>query len=210
MKSTIIFLFAAAALGSIAQTTAADAPPAGHYTLDKAHSTITFRVSHMGFSFYTASFAKFDASLDFDPAKLETAKLEATIDAASLAIPAPPEGFLEILLGPVWLNTDRFPTITYRSTQVRSIGTNTATVAGNLTLNGKTAPVTLEVTFNGGYAGKAGFDPNARVGFSAQGSFKRSDFGVLTGIPPAGSMMGVGDQVSFVIETEFHGPALSP
>ena len=70
-------------------------------------------------------------------------------------------------------------------------------------------PVTLDVTFNGGYAGMAGLDPNARVGFSAQGSLKRSDFGILTGIPPAGSTMGVGDAVTFTIETEFSGPAMA-
>jgi polyisoprenoid-binding protein YceI len=82
-------------------------------------------------------------------------------------------------------------------------------VTGDFTLNGRTVPVTLDVTFIGGYLGMAGFDPNARIGFSAAGGLNRSDFGVSTGIPPPGSTMGVSDQVSFVIETEFTGPPLA-
>ncbi len=55
--------------------------------------------------------------------------------------------------------------MTYRSTKVNPTGANTAKAEGELTLNGKTVLVTLDITFNGGYAGMAGFDPNARVGF---------------------------------------------
>jgi polyisoprenoid-binding protein YceI len=44
------------------------------------------------------------------------------------------------------------------------------------------------------------------VGFSAQGVLRRSDFGISGGIPPAGSNLGVGDQVSVIIESEFIGP----
>ena len=43
-------------------------PPAGTYVLDKAHTSVTFRVSHMGFSRYTASFRQVDGRLQFDPA----------------------------------------------------------------------------------------------------------------------------------------------
>jgi len=50
-------------------------------------------------------------------------------------------------------------------------------------------------------------DPHARIGFSAQGSFKRSDFGIAYGIPAPGSRMGVGDDVNIIIEAEFSGPA---
>ncbi len=66
----------------------------------------------------------------------------------------------------------------------------------------------LEATYNGGYAGHP-YDPRARVGFSAQGTFKRSDFGVSYGIPDPGSSFGVGDQVAVILETEFSGPALA-
>ena len=48
------------------------------------------------------------------------------------------------------------------------------------------------------------------VGFSARGTFNRSEFGMAYGIPPEGSNMGVGDAVEVIIETEFTGPAWTP
>src|SRR6476620_11618378 len=79
---------------------AADAPPsvaaglpAGDYTLDKAHATLIFRVDHLGFSHYTARFTRFDATLRLDPASPATARLEASIDPASLTADNPPPGF---------------------------------------------------------------------------------------------------------------------
>jgi len=50
-------------------------------------------------------------------------------------------------------------------------------------------------------------DPHARIGFSAHGTLKRSDFGIAFGIPQPGSTMGVSDAVEFSIEAEFSGPA---
>jgi len=182
--------------------------PAGHYTLDKTHSTIIFKISHLGFSFYTGSFSHFDATMEVDPARLESASLTATIDVDSLGIPEPPEGFVAELLGPDWLNAGQFPQMVFHSTKVVATGAGTAQVTGDLTLNGKTVPVTFDATLNGGYAGFPGFDPHARIGFSAHGSLLRSAFGIEKGLPPAGTSMGVGDRVEFMIETEFTGPPL--
>lgn len=52
-------------------------------------------------------------------------------------------------------------------------------------------------------------DPHARIGFSAHGSLKRSEFGIANGIPQPGSSMGVGDNVEVIIEAEFSGPPLA-
>ena len=51
-------------------------------------------------------------------------------------------------------------------------------------------------------------DPHARVGFSAKGQFRRSDFGVSYGIPAPGTTFGVGDEVAVTLESEFSGPPL--
>ena len=194
-----------------APTAAKPAPvnvPAGAYTLDKSHSTVVFKVSHLGFSNYTASFAEFDARLNFDPAKPELTTLEATIDPRSLTLPAPPAGFRDELVGPQWLNAAQYPAITFKSTKVEVTGANTARVTGDFSLHGVTKPVVLDVIFNGGYAGHP-MDPQARAGFSATGTFKRSDFGIAYGVPAPGTTMGVGDEVAVEIETEFSGPPLA-
>ena len=69
-----------------------------------------------------------------------------------------------------------------------------------------THPVSLDATFNGGYAGHP-MGPHARARFSAHDTFKRSEFGMGFGVSAPGSRMGVGDDVEVIIETEFSGPA---
>jgi polyisoprenoid-binding protein YceI len=199
---------------AVAPVTAADAPakppapvPAGAYTLDRSHASLNFSVNHLGFSHYTARFASFDTKLTFDPANPAASTVEATIDANSLELPTPPAGFADTLKGPQWLDTGKYPTITFKSTKVEPAGGDKTRITGDFTLHGVTKPVTLEATFNGGYAGHP-MDPNARIGFSAKGSFKRGDFGVAYGIPAPGTTMGVSDEVEVTIEAEFSGPPL--
>ncbi len=219
---TLAYLAAAAALAACsplpqepAPPRAAEAPapmevnaPAGAYSLDKTHASLTFTVSHLGFSNYTMAFERFDAALQFDPANIPGMSVTASVDATSLDLPAPPAGFLEEVLGAQFLDTAQYPEIAFRSTSVEQTGPATARVTGDLTLHGQTKPITLEATFNGGYPGMAGFDPNARIGFSAHGRFNRSDFGISYGLPAPGTTMGVGDEVHVMIEAEFTGPPL--
>jgi polyisoprenoid-binding protein YceI len=181
--------------------------PAGDYKLDKAHSTLLFRVSHMGFSHFTARFRRFDAQLKFDPRNVSATQLTATVDARSIETdyPDPKYDFNGELQGEAWLNAGKFPEITFRTTQVEDLGNNALRVHGELTLRGVTKPIVLDATYNGGYAGHP-LDPQARVGFSAHGVLRRSDYGLSGGIPAAGTNMGVGDQVAVIIESEFNGP----
>jgi polyisoprenoid-binding protein YceI len=181
--------------------------PAGEYKTDHAHSTLIFRLNHLGFSHYTARFRRFDAQLQFDPRNLAATQLTATIDPRSLETdyPDPKYNFNEELTGEHWLDAAKFPEITFRTTQVEDLGNQAMRVHGELTLHGVTKPIVLEATYNGGYAGHP-MDPQARVGFSAHGTLRRSDFGIAGGIPQAGSNLGVGDEVAIVIESELNGP----
>lgn len=197
---------------SIAPTHASAAPvapdiPAGDYTLDKAHATLIFSVNHLGFSNYTAQFKTFDAALTLDPKNPAAAALTASVDMNSLDLTNGPKGFVESLRGPEWIDAKQFPKAQFVSTSIAMTAPDSATVTGDLTLHGVTRPITLDARFNGGYAGHP-YDPNARIGFSARGVFKRSDFGIDIGIPAPGTTMGVFDDVTVVIETEFTGPPL--
>lgn len=201
VKAFAVVLVAGPAMAATAAAPAPPAPPAGAYTIDKAHTSVTFRVSHLGFSHYTARFANVDGKLKFDPAHPAAMAVEATIDPRSLALNTPPAGFHDELMGKNWFNAAAFPTITFKSTGVTLTGKNTAKVTGNFTLHGVTKPVTLDVTYNGGWPPNA--MDGARVGFSAHGVFKRSAFGMGNGVPAPGSSMGVSDDVDVAIETEF-------
>jgi polyisoprenoid-binding protein YceI len=183
--------------------------PAGQYHIDKSHASIQLRVSHLGFSTYTTRFSRFDAELTFDPSNIPASKVVATIDAASLELDAAPAVCFDIVKGPQMLDTAKFPKIVFRSQKVRMTGAKSMEIAGTLDLHGVTRPVALTATFNGGYAGMPTMDPQARIGFSAHGSFKRSDFGITFGVPAPGTTMGVGDLIDFSIEAEFTGPPLA-
>jgi polyisoprenoid-binding protein YceI len=183
--------------------------PAGDYSLDKAHSSLNFRVSHMGFSRFTARFTRLDAKLNFDPDHPTRSSVSVDIDPASIQTnyPDPSYDFDGQLRGPDLLDTRAFPHMTWRSTRVELTGRDTARITGDLTLHGVTRPVVLEAKFNGGY-GHHPMDPGgARLGFSAHGALKRSDFGISMGVPAPGSSFGVGDEVEVLIECEFTSKA---
>lgn len=184
--------------------------PAGTYTLDPAHASLLFRVDHLGFSNYTAHFTRFDATLQFDPANPAASSVTATVDATSIETHYPePEkhDFNAQLQNERWLDTAKFPVMTFQSRKVEATGPNTVRIHGVLELRGVKQPVILEATYNGGYAGHP-LDPHARIGFSARGTLRRSDFGMSFGIPTEKMPLGVGDAVDIIIEAEFNGPPL--
>ncbi|CAN5152977.1 YceI family protein [soil metagenome] len=198
---------APAPVGNAAPTAPAmkNTAPAGIYTLDPAHSSLNFRVSHMGLSRFTARFIKFGGTLNFDPGHPEAMSVSITIDPASIQTnyPLKDVDFDAQIRGKDFLESAKHPAMTYVSTKVEQTGPNTARVTGDLNFRGVTKPVVLETTFNGGYAPN-NMDPSgARIGFSGHGGLKRSDFGFSTGIPAPGTTMGVGDEVEILIETEF-------
>lgn len=208
-----LLLLAAGQMAAAAETQVPPEPetgplPDGSYTLDRPHASVTFRISHLGFSHFTARFTGLDATLELDPADPGTAQLTATIATDSLETDYPLDDvdFDALLSGPEWLDAAQFPEIVYRSTAIELTGPSTAEVTGDLSLHGVTRPVTLAVTFNGGYASHPWDPAGSRIGFSAQGRLLRSQFGVALGIPAEGSSFGVGDEVEILIEAEFTRP----
>jgi polyisoprenoid-binding protein YceI len=187
-----------------------DAPPHGEYRLDPSHASLLFKVDHIGFSNYVGQFKKFDATLHFDPDAPEKMQIHASIDVRSLDVPAPPQGFLETLTGPDWLNAVEFPTMEFRSQRVKPTGDDAAQVEGVLSFRGRSSTIILNVRYNGGYAGYPPYENQARIGFSAAGALKRSDFGVDLAIPSQEAPIGVSDVVSFEVEAEFLGPPSAP
>jgi len=175
------------------QTTEVAALPEGAYRLDPDHATILFKIDHLGFSKLVGRFDRFDSTLDFDPEAPEAATLVVTIDPASINLGVP--AFDQDLPGPSWLDVERYPQARFESQGIAITGEDTGTVTGDLTLHGVTAPVTLDVTFNGG--GSSLLTGAYTLGFSAQGSLLRSTFG-LGAFAPA-----IGDEVVLEIHAEF-------
>jgi len=185
-------------------------PPAGDYHLEKSHASLIMRVNHLGFSTYTTRFSRFDSELTFDPNNISASKVSTTIYADSFEMDGAPSMCLDIMKGEQMLDTKKYTTILFKSEKVRMTGAKSMEITGAFTLHGVTRPLVLNAKYNGGYAGMPNMDPQARVGFSAHGQFKRSDFGIKFAVPAPGTTMGVGDLVDFSIEAEFIGPPLVP
>ena len=212
LTTLAIFALAASATAALADD-AVPAPstaavPRGAYQVDKAHTSLLFKVNHLGFSSFTGRFTRLDAKLAFNPSNVAESSVDVTIDPKSISSDNAPDGFLDELAGQMFLDAAKYPDMKFTSRTVEDTGNGNFRIRGQLTLHGVTRPLTLDAHYNGGYAGHP-FDPHARVGFSARGSFKRSDFGVSFGVPTAENhFFGVSDQVDVQLETEFSGPAL--
>jgi polyisoprenoid-binding protein YceI len=185
-------LLAGPALGQVSQDPSL--APAGAYEIDKAHTRITWKLSHLGTSWYNGWFKTFDAKLNFDPAAPEKSTLEATVDTTSVTTLDPK--FDEEIASAKFLDASKTPVITFKATGLTKTGDTTGTMTGDLTLHGVTKPVTFDVTFVGGMQSPM---KNAYViGFSATTTFKRSEFGIMEYID-----FGLGDDVTVTVDTEF-------
>ena len=199
------FLAAILAIGLMPLTACAQlSPPTdvplGLYTSDPSHTSLTWKVNHLGLSNYTARFTKVEAKLTYISSDPTLSKVVATIDPNSVETDFPnPEvkDFNKVLATDVeWFNAKTFPEITFASTKIEKTGEKTGKIYGNLTLLGVTKPVILDATFNGGYTEKP-ITGGAALGFSATTTIQRSKWGLDSGIPY------VGDDVEILIEIEF-------
>ena len=166
---------------------------AGDYKLDRAHATVLFKVSHLGLSTYVGRFNEFDASLDFAPENIAATKLNGIIDIDSLDINNVP--LAKDLLGRSWFDQERFPQAVFTTREVREVNANQFEFVGDLDWRGVVKPIALLVTFNGGANNI--LSGRYTLGFEAEGTFLRSDFGMDAYIP------AVGDEIKVEIYAEF-------
>jgi polyisoprenoid-binding protein YceI len=175
------------------------AAPAGDYALDLGHTSVLFRVSHLGLSMYTGRFSAIEGTLTVDPKTPTNSKVSISIDANSVDTghrDAQGGRSFDTKIAKDAFGAEANPKITFVSTSLTQSSPTTGQMAGNLTLNGVTKPVTFDVTFYGGQpmrfaGGRYG------VGFAAKATIKRSEFGVEDWIPV------VGDDTQIIVESEF-------
>lgn len=146
----------------------------GEYSLDPEHAYVHFNVEHLGLSTVVGRFNTVDASLDFDPASLDELQLDGVIDITSIDMNN--ESLENRLQGSDWFDTKRFPEATFKTRTVTVGNNNEFVITGDFSLHGITQPLSMNAVFKGGadnlLTGKY------TLGFSATGSFLRSDYGV--------------------------------
>lgn len=180
-------------------TLTATQPTTTTWNLDPVHSTAEFRVRHMMISNVKGQFTGISGALNLDETDITKSSVEATIDASSIGTgDAQRDAHLK---SPDFFDAEQFPTLSFRSTQVKRTGDDELTVTGDLTIHG----VTREVIFKLEGPTPPAKDPwgNTRLGLSAVTKINRKDFGLTwnTALETGGIL--VGDEVNIALDIQF-------
>lgn len=144
------------------------------WTIDPAHSSVTFTAKHMMITTVRGSMTIADFDLTFDPDNHEASSVRVSLDAAS--IDTAQDDRDQHLRSEDFLKTDEFPTIDFVSTRIERNGDGgSGKIHGDLTIRGTTRPVVLDAEFAGVVPNMQGGE---RAAFSASTTINREDFGL--------------------------------
>jgi polyisoprenoid-binding protein YceI len=169
------------------------------WKLDPAHSVAEFKVKHMMISNVKGGFSGLSGSLQLDETDYTRSTVEATIPVASLSTgDAQRDGHLK---SADFFDAEKFPTFTFKTTNIDSTGGADYSVTGDLTLHG----VTKSVTFAVEDVSEPSKDPwgNHRIGLSASTKIKRKDFGLTWNSALESGGVLVGEDVTITLEVQF-------
>ncbi len=194
-KSYCGLTLAAAAIAGLACPAHADT-----YKIDPEHTEVRFSWDHLGLSRQGGRFSSVEGKIDFDPDQpaLTTAEIKIPLKSISTGIKKLDE---HLTSTKDFFDVSANPAITFKSTGVRLKSDKTAEMEGELSINGVTKPVVLDVVWN--FTGEHPLQSINPVytgayasGFSATTQIRRSDWGITRTIPY------VSDELRISIETE--------
>jgi polyisoprenoid-binding protein YceI len=143
------------------------------WTLDPAHSSVTFSAKHMMVTTVRGSMKIRDFDLDLDLDQPERSSVRVSLDAASIDTGQQMRD--DHLRSADFLKTDEFPAIDFVSTRIVRTGDDAGDLHGDLTIRGVTRPIVLKAEFGGIVPNMQG---GQRGAFSASGKINREEFGL--------------------------------
>lgn len=167
------------------------------WQIDTAHTNVSVAVRHMAISTVRGRFTSgAEGTIEYDPQAPEIARVELRIKAASIDTGDPKrDGHLR---SPDFLDAEKYPEITFKSTKIERKGNNDWLAGGDLTIRDVTKPVEVQVETLGVVK-----DPyvKQRVGFDATGRFDRREWGLVWNMPvPSGLLVGEQVKIEFSVE----------
>jgi polyisoprenoid-binding protein YceI len=169
----------------------------GNWQLDPYHTQVEFSAKHLGMMTVRGYFDEISTTADIDPAHPETASVEATISTASIRTNNGARD--NDLRSSNFLEVEKYPVITFKSTSVEPAGTDRFTLTGDLTIKGNTRPVQLDVTRYGEFndEGMMGH----RIAYGATTKINRKEFGLSFNAILDGRIV-VSEEIQITIEGE--------
>ena len=174
------------------------APAPGTWQLDTSHTTAAFVARHMMVTKVRGHFDRLSGHVQIGDTP-EDSSVEVTIEAASIF--SGDQKRDDHLRSADFLDVEKYPTITFRSTSVKQTGPTTLDVRGDLTIRDQTRPVKLAVEFEGVERAPWGLTV---AGFSAKAEINREDWGMTWNAALETGGVLVGKKVTLEIETELH------
>lgn len=169
------------------------------WNIDPAHSAAEFKVKHMMISNVKGKFSGISGALSLDEADPTRSTIEALIPAATLN--TADEQRDTHLKSADFFDAEKFPTLTFKSTQVKKVAEGELAVTGELTMHGVTRTVTFAVE---GPSAPAK-DPwgNQRIGLSATTKINRKDFGLTWNAALETGGVLVGEDIAITLDVQF-------
>ncbi|MGH3203877.1 MAG: YceI family protein [Streptosporangiaceae bacterium] len=169
----------------------------GSWQLDPYHTQVEFSAKHLGMMTVRGYFDELSATADIDPEHPETASVEVTISTASIRTN---NGIRDNdLRSSNFLEVEKYPEITFKSTSVEPSGGDHYKLTGDLTIKETTKPVVLDVVKYGEFN-----DPGMmghRIAYGATTKINRKDFGVSLNMVLDGRIV-VSEEIQITIEGE--------
>ena len=166
------------------------------WQIDPMHTQVEFSAKHFGMMTVRGHFREVTASGQIDPSNPAASSVEVTINVASLTTNNPQRD--NDLRSSYFLELEKYPTITFKSTRIEPAGKDQYSMTGDLTIKGTTKPVTLKVLRYGEINDER---MGHRLAYSAEGEINRKDFGLTTNMLVDGRWI-VGDEVKINVELE--------
>jgi polyisoprenoid-binding protein YceI len=171
------------------------------WEIDPMHSEIQFKVKHLVISTVTGKFNSFEGSFEMEDQDLSTAEASFSIDIDSISTGVPDRD--NHLKSDDFFNAEKYPKMTFRSTEVQKMDDDHYKLKGDLTIRDITKPVELEVEKGGIVQDPYG---NTKAGFEVTGKINRKEFGLKwDAVTEAGSVV-VGDEVRLELNVQFARP----
>lgn len=175
----------------------ATAPTLTTWTIDPAHTSVEFAVKHLMITTVKGRFTGVSGTVRTDDANAAAGEADVAIDAATIDTREPQRD--AHLRSADFLDTDTFPTLTFRSTRLFDLSAGSFKLAGQLTIHGVTRDVVLDVTSEGRTKDPWGGE---RAGFTATTRINRSDFGLRWNQALETGGLLVGEEVKISLDVE--------
>lgn len=172
----------------------------GTWTTDPSHTTVGFVVRHLGLSKVRGRFEGASAQLVVGDS-LDTSSVTAVIEMGTVSTGNTDRD--AHLTSSDFFNAETNPTMTFTSRQITGDGEE-YTMLGDLTINGVTKPIELDVEFFG--TSVFPMDQSTRAGFSATGSLSRKDFGINFNAPVGADKVMISDKVNLELDVQLVAP----